>query len=156
MTIRRVMHKTASCIFCSIIQGHAPGVFVYTDNEFIALMDKYPVNYGHTLLVPKIHYRDLLSMPIDQIGRMYCMAANLAKAIVMSVKADGFNLGQNNGRAANQIVPHVHVHIISRYNYDSPNGNWPSRKVASLADLDSIAQSITKSIAEPLSSGYLQ
>jgi histidine triad (HIT) family protein len=74
----------------------------------------------------------------------------------MSVKADGFNLGQNNGRAANQIVPHVHVHIIPRYNYDSPNGNWPSRKVASLADLDSIAQSITKSIAEPLSSGYLQ
>lgn len=150
------MRRTTSCIFCSIIQGDAPGVFVYTDNEFIALMDKYPVNYGHTLLVPKLHYHDLLSMPIDLIGRMYCMAANLAKAIVLSVKADGFNLGQNNGRAANQIVPHVHVHIIPRYNYDSPNGNWPSRKVASLVELARIGESISKSIAEPLSSGYLQ
>ena len=94
------MRRTTSCIFCSIIQGDAPGVFVYTDNEFIALMDKYPVNYGHTLLGPKLHYHDLLAMPIYLIGRMYCMAANLAKAIVLSVKADGFNLGQNNGRGS--------------------------------------------------------
>jgi histidine triad (HIT) family protein len=93
---------------------------------------------------------------MDLIGRMYCLAANLAKAIVLSIKADGFNLGQNNGRAANQIVPHVHVHIIPRYSYDSPNGNWPSRKVASLAELGRIAESIRKSIAEPVSSGYLQ
>lgn len=149
------MHKIISCIFCSIIKGSAPGAVVYTDDEFIALMDKYPVNYGHTLLVPKVHYNDLLSMPLDQIGRMYCMAAKLAKAIVSSVKADGFNLGQNNGRAANQIVPHVHVHIIPRFNYDSPNGNWPSRKVASLVELNKIAESIRNSIAEPLASGYL-
>lgn len=150
------MHKVTSCIFCSIIQGDAPSVRVYSDNEFIALMDKYPVNYGHTLLVPKVHYNDLLSMPIDLVGRMYCLAANLAKAILISIKADGFNLGQNNGRAANQIVPHVHVHIIPRYSYDSPNGNWPSRKVASLVELGRTAESIRKSIAEPLSSGYLQ
>ena len=150
------MHKTTSCIFCSIIRGDAPSVLVYTDNEFIALMDKYPVNYGHTLLVPKVHYNDLLTMPIDLVGKMYCLAANLAKAILLSIKADGFNLGQNNGRAANQIVPHVHVHIIPRYSYDSPNGNWPSRKVASLVELARIAESIKKSIAEPLSSGYIQ
>ncbi|MFZ0329350.1 MAG: HIT family protein [Nitrososphaeraceae archaeon] len=150
------MHKTPSCLFCSIIQGKAPVALVYTDNEFVALMDKYPVNHGHTLLIPKVHYNDLLSMPLNQIGRMYCVAANLAKAIVSSVRADGFNLGQNNGRAANQIVPHVHVHIIPRYNYDSPNGNWPSRKVASLADLTKIAESIRNSIAKPLASGYLQ
>lgn len=149
------MHKITSCIFCSIIKGSAPGAVIYTDNEFIALMDRYPVNYGHTLLVPKVHYNDLLSMPLDQIGRMYCMAANLAKIIISSVKADGFNLGQNNGRAANQIVPHVHVHIIPRYNYDSPNGNWPSRKVASFVELTKIAELIRSSIAEPLTSGYL-
>jgi histidine triad (HIT) family protein len=150
------MYKGTSCIFCSIIRGDAPSVPVYSDNEFIALMDKYPVNYGHTLLVPKAHYSDLLSMPMDLIGRMYCLAANLAKSIVLSIKADGFNLGQNNGRAANQIVPHVHVHIIPRYSYDSPNGNWPSRKVASFTELSGIAESIRKSITEPLSSGYLQ
>jgi histidine triad (HIT) family protein len=58
------------------------------------------------------------------------------------VKADGFNVGQNNGKAANQIVPHVHVHIIPRFNDDSTNGRWPTRRVASHEELSKIANEI--------------
>ncbi|HEX2168760.1 MAG TPA: HIT family protein, partial [Nitrososphaera sp.] len=62
------------------------------------------------------------------------------------VKADGFNVGQNNGSAANQIVPHVHVHIVPRFNDDSPDGRWPSRRVASHEEIAKIAQKIKEEI----------
>jgi histidine triad (HIT) family protein len=135
------MNKT-SCIFCSIIAGRSPVAEIYKDPDFLVLMDKYPINLGHTLVIPKLHYDTLLLMPPKEVGGLYSLVTVIAKAVVSAVKADGFNVGQNNGRAANQIVPHVHVHIIPRFNDDSPNGKWPTRRVASHEDLLEIAYKI--------------
>jgi histidine triad (HIT) family protein len=131
-----------SCIFCCIIAGRSPVAEIYEDPDFLVLMDKYPINLGHTLVIPKRHYDNLLSMPPKHVGGLYSLVTIIAKAVVSAVKADGFNVGQNNGRAANQIVPHVHVHIIPRFNDDSPNGKWPTRHVASYEDLLEIAYKI--------------
>lgn len=135
------MNKT-SCIFCSIIAGRLPIADIYEDPDFLVLMDKYPINLGHTLVIPKLHYDTLLLMPPKEVGGLYSLVTIIAKAVVSAVKADGFNVGQNNGKAANQIVPHVHVHIIPRFNDDSPNGKWPTRRVASHEDLLEIAYKI--------------
>jgi histidine triad (HIT) family protein len=105
-------------------------------------MDKYPINPGHTLVIPTKHYENLLQMPSEEVGRLYSIVPAVAKAVVSAVKADGFNVGQNNGIAANQIVPHVHVHIVPRYADDSPDGRWPPRTVARRDDLEDIAQKI--------------
>jgi histidine triad (HIT) family protein len=66
----------------------------------------------------------------------------ISKAITSAVNADGFSIGQNNGRAANQIIPHVHVHIVPRFANDSREGKWPSRTVGDLKQLARTAQKI--------------
>ncbi|MFL6473347.1 MAG: HIT domain-containing protein, partial [Nitrososphaeraceae archaeon] len=57
------------CVFCSIIQGHLPRAEVYQDANFLVLMDKYPINIGHTLVIPKLHYDNLLLMPSAEVAR---------------------------------------------------------------------------------------
>lgn len=136
--------SSKSCIFCSIVAGKQPGVNVYRDHDFMVIMDKYPINIGHTLLIPTKHYDNLLHMPSGEVAKLYSLVPDVARAVVSAVKADGFNVGQNNGIAANQIVPHVHVHIVPRFIDDSPDGKWPARRVANQEDLAKIAQKITK------------
>ena len=107
-------------------------------------MDKYPINRGHTLVIPVRHYDTLLHMPPAEVGRLYSVVPSVAKAVVAAVEADGFNVGQNNGIAANQIVPHVHVHIVPRFIDDSPDGKWPARRVAQHDELEGLAEKIRK------------
>ncbi|HEX2615261.1 MAG TPA: HIT family protein [Nitrososphaera sp.] len=135
-----------SCIFCSIISGQQPGAQVYRDPNFLVIMDKYPINRGHTLVIPTKHYENLLQMPPVEVGRLYSIVPAVAKAVVSAVKADGFNVGQNNGIAANQIVPHVHVHIVPRFADDSPDGRWPARSVAPHDELTDVAKKIKDKI----------
>jgi histidine triad (HIT) family protein len=136
-----------SCIFCSLIAGQEPGVLVYRDPNFLVIMDKYPINPGHTLVMPTKHYKNLLQMPPAEVGRLYALVPAVAKAVVSAVKADGFNVGQNNGIAANQIVPHVHVHVVPRFHDDSPDGKWPARRVTPKEELAKIAHRIKQEIA---------
>lgn len=138
--------SSKSCIFCSIVSGQQPAAQVYRDSNFLVIMDKYPINIGHTLIVPKRHYDNILQMPLGEVGKLYSLVPAVAKAVVSAVKADGFNVGQNNGIAANQIVPHVHVHIVPRFIDDSPDGKWPARRVASHDELAKVAQKISKEI----------
>ena len=137
-----------SCIFCSIIDGQEPCVQIQRSNGFLVLMDKYPINPGHALVMPTKHYETVLQMPPAEVGKLYSLVPPIAKAIISAVKADGFNVGQNNGIAANQIVPHVHVHIVPRFHDDSPDGKWPSRRVTSQEEIVKIAQKIKLEISQ--------
>jgi histidine triad (HIT) family protein len=142
----------SSCVFCSIIAGKLPKAILYEDRNILALMDKYPINIGHTLVIPKIHYDNLLLMPPSEVGKLYAIIPVIAKAVIRAVKADGFNVGQNNGRAANQIVPHVHVHIIPRFKEDSPDGKWP---VADNTELIQTANKIKLELNLTLKSDFI-
>lgn len=135
-----------SCIFCSIVSGEIPSAQVYRDSDFLVIMDKYPINKGHTLVMPISHYNTLLHMPPAEVGKLYAAVPAVAKAVVSAVNADGFNVGQNNGIAANQIVPHVHVHVIPRFADDSPDGKWPTRRVANMKELGELAERIKKKL----------
>ena len=136
------MKPKTKCIFCSIINDELGAVRIYENSEFIAFMDKYPINRGHTLVLPKNHHESIFTMDDHEVGKLYSTVSFLAKGIVKALDAKGLNIGQNNGRAANQIVPHVHVHIIPRYSYDSTNGRWPSRNLISDEELEKIAEKI--------------
>jgi histidine triad (HIT) family protein len=113
----------------------------------MVIMDKYPINQGHTLVMPTKHYENLLQMPPAEVGRLYSLVPAVAKAVVAAVKADGFNVGQNNGIAANQIVPHVHIHVVPRFHDDSPDGKWPARRVAPQDELAKMASKIKQEIS---------
>jgi histidine triad (HIT) family protein len=134
------------CIFCSIINDELDAIRVFENSDFIAFMDKYPINRGHTLILPKNHHESIFTMSDDEVGKLFSAVSFLAKGIIKALDANGLNIGQNNGKAANQIVPHVHVHIIPRYSYDSPNGRWPSRNLISDEELEKIAEKIRASL----------
>ena len=134
------------CVFCAIVRGRSPIAKVYEDTTFLAFMDKYPITSGHTLVLPKFHYGDVFQMTEAEVGNMYRVVHIIALAVYSATGAQGLNTGQNNGRAANQIVPHVHVHIIPRYERDSQDGKWPSRKVTNYGELEKLADKIKKNL----------
>lgn len=133
-----------NCIFCDIIAGNSPAFFAYEDDDYIAIMDRYPIHRGHTLVIPRTHHEKIFDMPLESVGALFSKIPLIAKSVVEVTQADGFNVGQNNGRAANQIIPHVHVHIIPRYE-NIPTA-WPKRTVADVKDLKTLAEKIRKCI----------
>jgi len=102
-------------IFLKIISREIPAHIVYEDDLVIAFLDILPVNHGHTLIVPKKHFVNILDGDPDTLAHMMKVAQKIAKAVVTELKADGFNLIVNNGEAGGQEVMHSHFHVVPRY-----------------------------------------
>jgi len=122
------MPTEQDCIFCKIVQGQIPSVKVYEDNIVMAFMDIAPISKGHTLVIPKDHYEKLADCPDNILAAMSSVAARLANAVSQATSADGYNVLCNNGRAAGQLVDHVHFHIIPRKTGDGVFNRWPAFK----------------------------
>lgn len=133
-----------SCIFCDIISKNREGHFIYEDDNHVAFLDKYPIDKGHALVVPKKHYEKIIDMPESNVGNLFSAIPKIAKAILSATQADAFSLAQNNGRAAKQIIPHVHVHIIPRY--ESMGAIWTKRTIPSSDELESLAKKIREKL----------
>jgi histidine triad (HIT) family protein len=130
------------CSFCNILTGKEIIALVYEDRELICFMDKYPINFGHILVVTKSHYKSILEVPYDQVCRLFIMVTKIAKVVVKVVKADGFHIGLNNGEDASQTISHLHVHIIPRFFNDSIKVEWPIRTKKSILELNILANKI--------------
>ncbi len=104
-----------SCIFCKIVKKQLPSSIIYEDNSVIAFLDIRPVNEGHCLVIPKEHYADIFDTPSELLGKVHQVTKKAAIAVKHAVNADGISIIQQNGRAANQDIFHLHVHIIPRY-----------------------------------------
>ncbi len=104
-----------SCIFCKIVKKQLPSSIIYEDDSVIAFLDIRPVNEGHCLVIPKEHYADIFDIPSELLGKVHQVTKKVAVAIKQAVNADGISIIQQNGRAANQDIFHLHVHVIPRY-----------------------------------------
>ena len=103
------------CLFCKIIAGEIPGTKVYEDENILAILDIAQTTKGHTLVMPKKHYDNMLEMPEEEYRNLMAKAQQLAQKIVTNLEANGINLLINTNEAAGQTIPHVHVHLIPRY-----------------------------------------
>lgn len=128
------------CIFCDIIQGNRKGHLIYEDEFHMAILDKYPIDDGHSLVIPKQHHERITDMGFSDVGLLFSHVPKIANAVLKATNADAFSLGQNNGRAAKQIIPHVHVHIIPRYNHKGTI--WTKRNIGDDDELSRLAQKI--------------
>ena len=133
-----------TCIFCEIVQGKKDGHFIYEDENYVAFLDIYPIDTGHSLVMPREHFEKITDMTAEKVGELFSKIPKIAKAIIEATKADAFSVAQNNGRAAKQIVPHVHIHIIPRY--ESRETIWTRREIAKESELKILAERIRKSI----------
>lgn len=107
------------CIFCQISAGKSPAHVIYSDEYVIAILDKYPVAMGHTLIMPRKHFENLLEIDDNTLSRLIIITKKVAKAVKEAVQADGINIITNIGYAAGQVIMHAHIHIIPRFNNDS-------------------------------------
>ena len=128
-----------NCIFCEIIQGERTSVNIFETKNILSFMDKYPINRGHLLVIPKQHYDFLTDMSDDEVSELFKIVNLLSKSLWKSVAADGISIGQSNGIAASQDIFHVHVHIIPRFVNDSVDGSWPTRKIFTEKELQDTA-----------------
>ncbi len=106
------------CIFCKVIVGELPSTKVYEDENVFAFLDIKPNNPGHTLVIPRAHYRNIFDTPEDVLAAMTAVGKRLAGAVRTAVNADGINLAVNNEPAAGQIIFHMHLHVIPRFTSD--------------------------------------
>jgi len=123
-----------------MIEGKLSCYMIYQDDDCIAILDKYPIDNGHSLVITKKPYEKLTDMDVDEVSKLFSKIPKIANAIIKATNADAFSIAQNNGKAAKQIVPHVHVHIIPRYN--KTGIVWTKRKILKDDELNELAQKI--------------
>ena len=128
------------CIFCDIINGKLPCHLIHKDDNHIVILDRYPIDVGHSLIITKKPYVKLTDMSVEEIMDLFSKIPKIISAIIKATKADGFSIAQNNGKAAKQIIPHVHVHIIPRYN--ATETLWTQRKLMKDIELNKLVQKI--------------
>src|SRR6476620_5309841 len=143
---------TAHCTFCDLIQGAAEVSMCHEDADSIAFMDIQPVNNGHVLVVPRVHYESLMDVPIELGIHLFKVTMQLANAVRKVTGTDDLNIVVNSGAAAGQDEPHYHVHIIPRREEDGfdiplPFGGsqMPDRTV-----LDAYAAQIISALRDPM------
>ncbi len=94
-----------NCIFCKIVNREIPAPFIYEDDTFFAFLDNNPVSRGHTLIIPKSHYRWVWDVP--ELGKYFEVAGKIAKAQQNAFKIDEIWSG-----IRGEEVPHAHISIM--------------------------------------------
>ena len=115
----------SDCPFCAILEGREPGAIVYEDEHAAALMDIYPVYAGHTLVIPRVHYENLVSCPKDLAAHLFTVAGQLGPAIMEATGGTAFNVWTANGEDAGQRVYHLHLHVLPRFPDDKFGLRFP-------------------------------
>ena len=103
-----------SCTFCRILDGELPSYRVYEDEHTYAFLDIHPATKGHTLVIPRKHVVLVQDLSSEEMSALFRTVHRLVGPIQEAMDTPASNITINNGRAAGQLVPHVHVHIIPR------------------------------------------
>jgi histidine triad (HIT) family protein len=132
---------SASCVFCSVVEGSTRAARVMEDDDHVAFLDHRPLFHGHVLLVPRAHHQLLEDLPARAVGPLFAQARRLAVAVRAATAAEGTFLAVNNG--VSQSVPHLHVHVVPRRKGDGLKGFfWPRTKYDGPEAMDAMAARI--------------
>ncbi|KAF9019956.1 HIT-like protein [Hymenopellis radicata] len=118
----------ASCLFCKIIKGEIPSYKLIETELSYSFLDIGPLSKGHALVIPKYHAEKLHMLPDEYLAD----ALPIAKKIAIAQGVENYNILQNNGRIAHQIVDHVHFHVIPKPSDSAEEGlviGWPTQKL---------------------------
>ena len=130
-------------IFTEIIEGKRSGFIIFEDEKHVAILDRYPIDTGHSLVIPKKPYEKIIDMPKNEVAELFSLVPQIATTILKATGAVAFSIAQNNGKEAKQIIPHVHVHIIPRYADKATM--WTKREIPTDDELSQLQQKIKNS-----------
>ncbi|KAI3402688.1 HNT1 [Candida oxycetoniae] len=126
------MSSNASCIFCKIIKGEIPSLKLIETKLSYSFLDIQPTAEGHILVIPKYHGAKLHNIPDEHLSDILPVMKKLTRALKLDQNntpdGEGYNILQNNGRIAHQVVDHVHFHLIPKRNDEEGLGvGWPAQ-----------------------------
>ena len=133
------MKTDTDCVFCKIVAGQMPCFKLLEDDNALAIMDIYPANDGHCLVLTKEHYPTLFDISDEAFAAVSRSIIRVARAVNQALSPVGLNLIQANGPGAQQSVRHFHVHVLPRKLGDQLKLNWgvkpgDSETIAALAE----------------------
>ncbi|MGL6185835.1 MAG: HIT family protein [Clostridium chrysemydis] len=114
-----------SCIFCE----YSKEDYIVENELCFAIYDKFPVNEGHALIIPKRHFPNYFDATSEEIKAMYDLSHKVKEIIDEKYKPDGYNVGVNVDTAGGQTVMHLHMHIIPRFNGDIEDPRGGVRRI---------------------------
>lgn len=107
------------CVFCKILNKEIPSYKIYEDEWTYAFLDISKDIDGHTLVIPKKHYENILDVDSETLNHLIDTIQKISKHYINNCGYDGINLLNNNNEAAEQSVMHLHFHLIPRKNNDN-------------------------------------
>ena len=111
------MNTDRPCAFCTL-----PDYRIIDDSHYgVVIRDGYPISPGHTLVIPKRHVGSFFDLRADERMDLLTLLERAKAGVDAEFKPDGYNIGINDGAAAGQTVPHLHIHLIPRYEDDLPD-----------------------------------
>jgi histidine triad (HIT) family protein len=128
-------------VFTRIVNGEIPAAKVYEDEHTIAFMDAGQVNPGHVIVATKRQVETILDVDDDLAAALFRTAAHVARAVDRAFKPEGITILQANKAAGWQTVPHLHLHVLPRYQGDGVELTWP-RKNPAMEELRALAAKI--------------
>ena len=129
-------------LFHKIRDGEIPSHTVFENENVLAFLDINPATKGHTLIIPKKHYKGLLDCPNEVFSELVDVAQRLGSHYKDVLGCDGFNLVQSTGEAAEQEIEYIHLHLIPRY-HEGEFKIWHSRPDD--ADLEDLVKDLQMS-----------
>ena len=110
----------SSCVFCGIVAGKLPASLVYEDELTMAFMDIMPLRPAHVLVINKRHAQYVHELTDEERSHLFAIANKVGQALrASSFKPAALHFMINDGKAAQQTVPHVHMHVLPRYRHDT-------------------------------------
>lgn len=106
------------CIFCKIIKREIPAHFIYEDAAVIGILDIRPRTPGHTIVIPKNHVFSVSDVSSEDTGDIFEGVKKVVDILKNKLQPEGFTIGINHGEVAGQEVPHLHIHIMPRWERD--------------------------------------
>jgi histidine triad (HIT) family protein len=122
------------------VKGSTASHVIYQDDEYVAILDKYPIAFGHTLVMPKKHFERVNDLSLREFGALYARVYALNRIITSRMNASASHISINDGVAANQLIPHVHVHIIPRSLND--NAGFTARKLVKMDEMAELREKL--------------
>lgn len=107
----------SNCPFCQLDAA----CIVFSDDVTLVIRDAFPVSPGHTLIIPRRHVGSFFELTPPERASMFELLTQAKAELDGTLQPDGFNIGINDGAAAGQTVPHLHLHLIPRYRGDTPD-----------------------------------
>ena len=136
----------AGCVFCEAIEGRTEVVLVSSTEHTFSFLDRSPVFFGHTLVVPREHHETLIDLPGELLPPFFAEVQRLSGAVERGLGAAGSFVAMNN--RVSQSVAHLHVHVVPRNRKDGLRGFfWPRQRYRDAAHMAEVADALKAALS---------